>query len=199
MGPTHCMNAICVFCGANRGFAPVFASAAREFGALLGARGIELVYGGGNVGLMGEVADGALAAGGQVTGVIPRALLDKELGHRGVQRLLVVESMHERKAKMAELSDAFVALPGGFGTFDELCEVLTWNQLGIHAKPCAVLDVEGYWRPLLAQFDAAVEQGFLRRENRALLLAEEDPRRLLERLATWRPTQRDKWIGRDGA
>jgi uncharacterized protein (TIGR00730 family) len=148
---------------------------------------------------MGEVADGALAAGGQVTGVIPRALLDKELGHRGVQRLLVVESMHERKAKMAELSDAFVALPGGFGTFDELCEVLTWNQLGIHAKPCAVLDVQGYWRPLLAQFDAAVEHGFLRPENRALLLAEDDPRRLLERLSNWRPVQRDKWIGRGEA
>jgi uncharacterized protein (TIGR00730 family) len=190
------MKSICVFCGANRGASPVFAAAAQSLGALLARRGVELVYGGGNVGLMGELADAALAAGGQVTGVIPRALLDKELGHRGAQRLLVVESMHERKAKMAELSQAFVALPGGFGTFEEFCEVLTWSQLGFHDKPCALLDVEGYWRPLVALFDNAVKHGFLRAENRAIVLEESDPERLLERLEAWRPVRRDKWIGR---
>lgn len=189
------MKSICVFCGANRGASLAFAAAARTFGELLARRGIELVYGGGNVGLMGEIADAALAAGGRVTGVIPRALLDKELGHRGVQRLLVVDSMHERKARMAELSEAFVALPGGLGTFEEFCEVLTWSQLGFHDKPCALLDVEGYWQPLIAMFDAAVRHGFLRVENRGLVLEESDPLLLLERLESWRPVRREKWIG----
>jgi len=191
------MKSVCVFCGANKGTSPAFADAARALGRLLAARGIELVYGGGNVGLMGKIADAVLAAGGQVTGVIPRALLEKELGHRGVQRLLVVGSMHERKAKMAELSDAFVALPGGFGTFEELCEVLTWSQLGFHDKPCALFDVEGYWRPLAQMFDSAVANGFLRAENRAIVLEETDPERLLDALERWRPVRREKWIGRD--
>lgn len=188
------MKSICVFCGANRGSSPAFAAAARSFGALLARRGIELVYGGGNVGLMGAVADGALSEGGRVIGVIPRALLEKELGHRGVQELIVVASMHERKAKMAELAQAFVALPGGFGTLDELCEVLPWTQLGFHEKPCGFLDVEGYWQPLLAMFDSAVANGFLRTDNRSLVLANEDADVLLEALASWRPDHRPKWI-----
>lgn len=188
------MHRICVFCGANSGHRPVFVERARELGRLLARRGIELVYGGGNVGLMGAVADGALSEGGRVIGVIPRALLEKELGHRGVQELIVVASMHERKAKMAELAQAFVALPGGFGTLDEICEVLTWTQLGFHEKPCGFLDVEGYWQPLLAMFDSAVANGFLRTDNRSLVLANEDADVLLEALASWRPDHRPKWI-----
>jgi uncharacterized protein (TIGR00730 family) len=187
---------ICVFCGANSGNRPAFRAAARGFGRMLAERGIELVYGGGNVGLMGEIADAALEAGGYAIGVIPRALLEKELGHRDVQELIVVTTMHERKAKMAELADAFVALPGGFGTLDELCEVLTWTQLGFHQKPCGVLDVEGYFRPLSELFDRAVECGFLRAENRAIVLEESDPERLLARLASWRPEPAPKWIER---
>ena len=190
------MRRVCVFCGSNSGDSRGFAEAARALGQALALRGIELVYGGGNVGLMGEIADAVLERGGRVIGVIPRALVDKELAHAGVQEMIVVATMHERKAKMAELSDAFVALPGGFGTLDELCEVLTWSQLGFHDKPCALLDVEGYFRPLLELFDQAVERGFLRAENRAALLEETEPERLLERLATWRPVRREKWIGR---
>lgn len=188
------MHRICVFCGANSGDRPVFVERARELGRLLARRGIELVYGGGNVGLMGAIADGALSEGGRVIGVIPRALLEKELGHRGVQELIVVASMHERKAKMAELAQAFIALPGGFGTLDEICEVLTWTQLGFHDKPCGFLDVEGYWQPLLAMFDRAAASGFLRADNRSLVLANEDADVLLEALASWRPDHRPKWI-----
>jgi uncharacterized protein (TIGR00730 family) len=190
------MKRVCVFCGSNSGRPEVFAAAARAFGTALARRGIGLVYGGGRVGLMGELADAALAGGGHVVGVIPGALMERELGHAGVQELLVVGTMHERKARMAELADAFVALPGGFGTLDELCEVLTWSQLGLHEKPCAVLDVVGYFRPLLELFDRAVAHGFLREENRALLLEDTDSDRLLERLAAWRPARREKWIGR---
>jgi uncharacterized protein (TIGR00730 family) len=190
------MNRVCIFCGSNPGTSPAYAEAARAMGTALARRGLGVVYGGGNVGLMGEVADAALAAGGRVVGVIPRSLMEKELGHAGCQELLVVATMHERKARMAELSDAFVALPGGFGTLDELCEALTWGQLGLHDKPCALLDVEGYFRPLLELFDRAVEEGFLRPENRALLLEDTEPERLLDRLARWRPVRRDKWIGR---
>ena len=140
------------------------------------------MYGGGNVGLMGAVADAVLAAGGRAIGVIPDALVEKELAHRGASEMHVVRTMHSRKKLMADLSDAFVALPGGFGTLDELCEMLTWWQLGIQAKPCAILDVEGYWKPLHAMFDRAVTEGFVSRESRARILEDEDPERLLERL-----------------
>lgn len=185
---------ICVFCGANSGSRPVFVERAQAFGRALVGRELELVYGGGNVGLMGALADAVLDAGGRVTGVIPRALLEKELAHERAQRMLVVATMHERKARMAELSDAFVALPGGFGTLDEICEVLTWTQLGFHDKPCALFDVEGYWRPLSAMFDAALESGFLRAENRSSVLEHSEPEALLDALERWRPARVEKWI-----
>ncbi len=176
------MKRICVFCGASVGRSPRFAEMARELGAELARRGVELVYGGGNIGLMGAVADGTLAAGGRVIGVIPRALLERELAHAGAQELIVTATMHERKARMAELADAFVALPGGFGTLDELCEVLTWAQLGIHSKPIALLDVEGYWKPLVALFDASVRGGFVSEANRRLLIEARGVQELFERL-----------------
>lgn len=183
-----------MFCGANSGSRPVFVERAQAFGRALVGRELELVYGGGNVGLMGALADAVLDAGGRVTGVIPRALLEKELAHERAQRMLVVATMHERKARMAELSDAFVALPGGFGTLDEICEVLTWTQLGFHDKPCALFDVEGYWRPLSAMFDAALESGFLRAENRNSVLEHSEPEALLDALERWRPARVEKWI-----
>lgn len=190
------MRRVCVFCGSSRGDSPRFAEAARTLGAALARRGIELVYGGGNVGLMGEIADATLAAGGRAIGVIPRALVDKELAHAGCSELLVVDSMHTRKAKMAELADAFVALPGGFGTFEEFFEVLTWSQLGLHAKPCGVLDVDGYYRPLIALANQATARGFVRPEHRALVIEATDPHALLDALAAWKPLHVEKWIGR---
>ncbi len=158
---------ICVFCGSNLGRRPAYAAAARHLGALLARNGVGLVYGGGRVGLMGALADAALAAGGEVIGVIPRFLLDKEVGHRGVTDLRVVDTMHERKYLMASLADAFVALPGGLGTWEEFCEILTWGQLGLHAKPCVLVDVDGFYRPLIAQLDHATAEGLLRPEDRA--------------------------------
>lgn len=190
------MRAVCVFCGANAGRRPEYAAAARSLGLLLASRGIELVYGGGRVGLMGVLADAALEAGGRVTGVIPESLLAKEVGHAGLTELLVVGSMHERKARMAERADAFLALPGGYGTFEELCEVVTWSQLGLHPKACGLLDVEGYYEPLLALFDRAVAEGFVRREHRDIVIVERDPEILLERLARYRPSHSDKWMAR---
>ena len=190
------MRRICVFCGANPGNSSRYVEVARELGGELGRRGIELVYGGGNVGLMGAVADGTLAAGGRVVGVIPRALVERELAHKGAHEMHVVDTMHQRKALMAELSDAFVALPGGFGTLDELCEVLTWSQLGFQAKPIALFDVDGYWEPLAAMFDRAVERGFLEPRNRRLVLEERALPRLFERLARWHPVQGERWISK---
>ena len=173
---------ICVFCGSSAGVRPACAEAARILGAALARRKIGLVYGGGSVGLMGAVADAALAGGDEVIGVIPGTLVARELAHSGLADLRVVGSMHERKALMAELSDAFLTLPGAFGTLDETCEMLTWNQLGIHAKPCGILDVDGYYAPLLAFLDRAVEEGFLGVETRALLVRDDEPERLLARL-----------------
>lgn len=191
------LRRLCVFCGSSRGGRPEYEAVARRLGALLAEREIGLVYGGGAVGLMGAVADAALAAGGEVIGVIPEALLEWEVAHQGLADLRVVRSMHERKALMADLSDAFAALPGGFGTFEELCEVLTWSQLGIHAKPVGVLNVAGYFDPLLALFDHAVEERFVRAEHRSLVLQETDPSRLLELLASFEAAPLDKWIDRD--
>ena len=171
------MRAVCVFCGASSGRLAAYADAARTLGATLAGRGLGLVYGGGRVGLMGAVADGALAAGGEVTGVIPQELVDRELAHEGLTRLHVVESLHERKALMAELSDAFVALPGGFGTLDELLEQLTWSQLGLHAKPIGLLDVEGYWGPLIALAQHATAEGFVREADLAAIAVARTPRR----------------------
>ena len=176
---------------------PAYAEAARGLGALLASRGIGVVYGGGNVGLMGELADAALAAGGEVVGVIPDALVARELAHRAVTDLRIVASMHERKALMADLSDAFLALPGGFGTFEEFCEAVTWTQLGLHAKPCGLLNVEGYYDPLLELFDSGVRERFIREENRAIILSDTDPERLLDALMVVRPAMVPKWIRRD--
>lgn len=176
------LKRLCVFCGSRAGTHPRYREAARRLGLALASRGMGLVYGGGSIGLMGVVADAALSSGGEVIGVIPAFLNDLEIGHRGVTELRVVNSMHERKAIMAELSDAFMALPGGFGTVEEFCEVLTWVQLRLHAKPCALLNVHGFFDPLLRLFDQQVAEGFLSPQNRALVLAGPEPEPLLERL-----------------
>jgi uncharacterized protein (TIGR00730 family) len=193
------MKRICIFCGSNAGHDPRYRSAAETLGRLLAGRGTELVYGGGNVGLMGIVADACLDAGGTVTGVIPEALLGKEVAgravdHRGLTRLEIVDSMHTRKARMAELADGFIALPGGFGTFEEFCEILTWGQLGFHVKPMGLLNVNGFYDPLLALFDRAVADGFLRPENRAMALAASDIGHLLDAMAAYRAEPVSKWL-----
>jgi len=190
------MKRICVFCGSNLGRRASYRKAAAEMGRLLAERGIGLVYGGGNVGLMGTMADAALEKGGYVTGVIPEALVQRELAHQGLQDLRVVRSMHERKALMADLSDGFIALPGGFGTFEEFCEVLTWSQLGIQRKPCGLLNVENYYRPLLSLFDHAVQEGFLMPENRKLVLTHEEPKSLLDSLLAFRVPSKELEIDR---
>jgi len=186
---------VCVFCGASSGRSPAYAEAARSFGAALAGRGLGLVYGGGRVGLMGAVADAALAAGGEVVGVIPQELVDRELSHGGLTELHVVDSLHERKALMAELSDGFVALPGGFGTLDELLEQLTWAQLGLHAKPIGLLDVEEYWRPLIELARHATEEGFVRESDLRAIAVATDATALLDRLqrATREKRPRPKW------
>jgi uncharacterized protein (TIGR00730 family) len=188
------MRRICVFCGSSAGGRPAYAEAARALGRLLAAEGIGLVFGGGRVGLMGVVADAVLAGGGEAIGVIPEALLRREVGHTGLTELLVVESMHERKARMADLSDGFVALPGGFGTLEELFEVVTWAQLGIHPKPCGLLDVAGYYEPLLQLLDRGVDESFIRPQHRGLVLAGTDPARLLERMRRFVPPTTEAWI-----
>ena len=185
---------LCVFCGSNSGTNSVYRDAAVAMGRLLAERGIELVYGGGNVGLMGVLADAVLQANGRVIGVIPESLMAKEVGHLGLTDLRIVQSMHERKALMADLSDGFIAMPGGFGTFEEFCEVVTWSQLGIHSKPCGLLNVNGYYDPLLELFDHAVREGFLRKENRRLVLEDRDSEQLLEKMAAFAPIPADKWI-----
>jgi uncharacterized protein (TIGR00730 family) len=186
----------CVFCGSSRGTRPEYAEAARALGHELGRRGIDLVYGGGNIGLMGVVADSAIEAGARVIGVIPRALVDREVAHDGLHELRVVESMHERKAMMAELADGFIALPGGFGTFEELFEVLTWAQLGVHRKPCALVDVCGYFDELKSTLDRAVNEGFLAAAHRGFLLAETSPERVIEAMASFRPPRVEGWLDR---
>ncbi len=185
---------VCVFCGSNPGVRPVYAEAARALGRTLAERGMGLVYGGARVGLMGAVADTVLEAGGEAIGVIPHALVAREVAHAGLTELHVVNSMHERKALMADLAGAFIALPGGYGTLDELCEILTWSQLGLHPKPVGLLNVEGYFDPLLALFDRAVEEGFLPLAHRGLALAETDAGRLLDRFAAFEPPSAGKWI-----
>ncbi len=190
------LKRVCVFCGSSPGSRPGYAAAAREMGTLLAERGIGVVYGGGRVGLMGTVADAALAAGGEVVGVIPEALVAREVGHAGLTELRVVRSMHERKALMADLADAFVALPGGLGTWEELCEVLTWAQLGIHDKPCGILNAEGYYDGLLALLDHAVAERFVRPEHRALVLEAAEPARMLALLQGFEAPAVTKWIDR---
>ena len=190
------MQHVCVYCGSNRGARPEYAAAATRLGRLLGERGIGLVYGGGNVGLMGVLADAALAAGAAVIGVIPQALVDREVAHQGLTEQRVVGSMHERKALMAELADAFIALPGGLGTLDELFEIWTWSQLGFHGKPCGLLDVAGYFQPLVAFLDRAVAEGFVRRQHRDTLHVEADPERLLALLGAYQAPLVGKWLDR---
>ena len=191
------MRRLCVFCGSSPGARPAYGEAAEELGRLLVEEGIGLVYGGGQVGLMGRLADAVLSAGGEITGVLPRALVAKEIGHPGLSDLRVVGSMHERKALMADLSDAFVALPGGLGTVEELFEVYTWSQLGLHLKPCALLDVEGYYDGIATFLSHAVEERFVREDHRAMLIVEREPRTMLERLRRFEPAAVvPKWIDR---
>ena len=189
------MRRVCVFCGSSAGARPDYAEAARALARELVRRRLGVVYGGGSVGLMGILADTALAEGGEVIGVIPRGLASKELCHTGLTELRVVESMHERKATMAELADAFVALPGGLGTLEETLEVLTWSQLGIRRKPVALLNVRGYWDALLRLLTHAADEGFVRREYLGLLLTAEGPEELLEQLARWQaPGLPQAWL-----
>jgi uncharacterized protein (TIGR00730 family) len=190
-----CVRSLCVFCGSSAGQRPAYAAAARELGGLLAARGIRLIYGGGRVGLMGELADAALRAGGEVVGVIPEGLMRREVGHPGLTSLHIVASMHERKALMADLADGFVALPGGFGTLEEFFEIVTWAQLGIHAKPCGLLDVEDFFQPLLALVEHAMEEGFIRPIHRALVLREQEPAPLLDAMSRFVPVEVEQWLG----
>jgi hypothetical protein len=189
------VKSVAVYCASSPGFELAYSRAAGRLGTLLAERAMKVVYGGGHVGLMGVVADAALSAGGEVHGVITRALQAKELAHHGLTSLAVAETMHERKAAMADRADAFIMLPGGFGTFDEFFEVVTWTQLGIHVKPCGVLDVDGFFAPLRAQLDAMTSAGFLRAEHRDMILIDEDPEALLDRLAAWTPPKIEKWLG----
>lgn len=191
------MKRVCVFCGSNKGGRAEYVAAAQAMGQALVKRNIGLVYGGGNVGLMGVIADAVLAEGGEVIGVIPQALVAREVAHKDLTEQRIVNSMHERKALMAELSDGFIAMPGGMGTFDEFCEILTWAQLGIHQKPCGVLNVENYFTPLLAMFDHAMNEGFLRDSHRALVLEADEPNALLNTLESYQPQYAEKWLDLD--
>ncbi len=188
-----------MFCGSSPGARPEYAAAADELGRLLATRGLGLVYGGARVGLMGAVADGALAAGGEVIGVIPRRLVEHELAHTGLTDLREVSTMHERKALMAELSDAVIALPGGTGTLDELFELFTWSQLGLHRMPIGLLDVAGYWQPLLALLDHMVDERLLRAEHRDTLLVSDTAPDMLDQLEAYQHHATDKWLDRRAA
>lgn len=192
------MKAVCVFCGSSVGNDPAYAEAARLLGRTIAGSGLTLVYGGGHVGLMGVVADAALGAGGRVVGVMPKALVDREIAHAGLTKLHVVGSMHERKALMASLAGGFVDLPGGNGTLEEFFEVLTWAQLGEHDKPCGLLNVAGYYDPLLVVFDRMVERGFLGENHRDLVLVENGPQKLLERFGAYEPPKSVKWVADGG-
>lgn len=188
------MESVCVFCGSRPGRGEAYVESARSLGRALAGRGIRLVYGGGKVGLMGVVADAALEAGGEAVGVIPRMLVEREISHGGLTELHVVGSMHERKALMNDLSDGFVALAGGFGTMEELFEVLTWGQLGLHGKPCGFLDANGYYGPLLGFFDRMVDEGFLEGQNRARVVFETDPDALLDAFRFYEPPRTARWV-----
>jgi uncharacterized protein (TIGR00730 family) len=188
---------ICVFCGSNTGTDPAYAEAARGVGRLFAREGIGLIYGGGRVGLMGELADAVLENGGEVTGIIPHALWAREVGHTGLTDLRIVETMHERKAMMADLADGFIALPGGLGTLEEIFEIWTWAQLGLHPKPVAFLDVNGYFGGLLDFLDGAVREQFVRPEHREIAIVSNDAEEILRRFDRWLPPRVQKWITRD--
>lgn len=191
------MKSVCVFCGSSPGHDPVHAEGARAMGAEIARRGLALVYGGGKVGLMGIVADAALEAGGEVHGVIPRALREKEVGHHGLTRLEVVETMHIRKARMAELADGFVAMSGGIGTFEEIFEIWTWGQLGIHKKPLGFLNIAGFYDPLAVFLDNTAKAGFLWQAHRDMAMTESDPAALLDRMEAYRPQTQVKWVEKE--
>lgn len=188
------MKSICVFCASSMGKDEIYAQTARALGRLLAESGLRLIYGGGNIGLMGQTANAVLQHGGHVTGVIPDFLVRKEVGHLDVTELIVVDTMHTRKARMADLADGFLTLPGGFGTMDELCEILTWAQLGLHQKPIGLLNVNGYYDALLQLFDRMTADGLLRPENRDMLLADTDPAALLEKMRRYQPPAVEKWL-----
>jgi len=188
---------LCVFCGSSIGNRPSYQQAAIEIGAALARNNFELVYGGGHVGLMGVVADAVLMNGGRAIGVIPEHLFAKELAHKKLTELRVVASMHERKAMMEELSDAFIALPGGYGTYEEFCEMLTWGQLGLHQKPCGLLNVDGFYDSLIDLFENAVREGFVHPEHRQLVIDDSNPDVLIQRLLEFKPPTITKWIDRD--
>lgn len=190
------MKTVCVFAGSNTGLQAEYAAAARDLGQALVRRQLGVVYGGGRIGLMGALADAVLAGAGHVTGVIPEALKAKEVAHEGLSDLRVVASMHERKALMADLSDGFIALPGGWGTLEEFFEVLTWAQLGFHQKPCGLLNVRGYFDSLLSFLDQSIDEGFVREENRAIVLVASTPDDLLDQFERYVPQTVDKWIDR---
>jgi uncharacterized protein (TIGR00730 family) len=193
----NALRRVCVFCGSSPGARGSYAATAARLGRLLAERGLTLVYGGGHVGLMGAVADAAMDAGGEVIGVIPEHLERREVAHLGVTDLRVVDSMHTRKALFEELSDGFIALPGGLGTYEELFEILTWGQLGLHAKPVGLLDVDGFYAPLQSFLDHAVEERFVHTEHRSMLLVDHDAERLLDRMAAWQPPVVEKWLDRE--
>lgn len=188
------MKSICVFCGSSLGSRPIYQDAAKQLGQTLAARNLQLVYGGGNVGLMGVIADAVLAAGGEVVGVIPEFLVSKEIAHAGLTQLHTVPSMHDRKALMADLADGFIALPGGYGTLEEFCEILTWAQLGLHQKPQGLLNIGGYYDPLLTLFDQAVAEKFLRADLRKIVIEASDPDSLLDQFIDYQPQVVDKWL-----
>jgi uncharacterized protein (TIGR00730 family) len=188
------VQSLCVFCGSRQGLDPAYTKAARSLGTMLAEANIRLVFGGGHVGLMGVISNAALEAGGDVIGVIPRSLVERELAHAGLTDLRIVGSMHERKALMSDLSEGFITLPGGTGTLEEFFEVLTWAQLGEHEKPCGLLNVAGYYDPLLFVFDHMVHKGFLSESNRALVHVESEPERLLQKLESYQPPKIAKWI-----
>ena len=188
---------ICVFCGSNTGAGSFYIDAARGLGQLFAREGIALVYGGGSVGLMGELADAVLHAGGEVVGVIPHALWAREVGHRGLTDLRIVDTMHERKAMMADLADAFIALPGGLGTLEEIFEIWTWAQLGLHTKPVGFLDVAGFYAPLMQFLDRSVRERFLKEPHRAIAIIESDPEELLRKFDTWEAPRVEKWITKE--
>jgi uncharacterized protein (TIGR00730 family) len=190
------MQRICVFCGTNPGSRPEYGAAARQLGKILADQGIELVYGGASVGIMGELADAVHEHGGHVTGIIPQQLVEKEAAHTGIPNLIVVASMHQRKSQMADMSDGFIALPGGIGTLEGLFEILTWAQLGIHAKPSGILNVEGYFDGLTGFLDHAVREGFLTEAHRQAIIIETDPVRLLQRMHAYTPPEGEKLMGR---
>ena len=188
------MKSICVFCGSSKGNNAIFSKTAKDLGSEIAKRGLSLIYGGGNIGLMGVIADQVLEANGTVHGVIPKFLSEKEVGHQGLTKMSFVDSMHQRKQMMSELSDAFVAMPGGFGTLEELCEILTWIQLGLINKPVGILNVDSFFDPILSQFDIMVNEGFLKQQNQNILISSDSPELLLKWLEEYKPEYTPKWI-----